>query len=96
MYGILFLRISRYNICVRTDVTFKPCRVMLLKSALSHVCYHKSSYARPTCFHTGLYAHRPGACFVRNYHSKSGVYGFRPRKKNTWEGRQKMKCFSYK
>lgn len=90
MYGILFLRISQYKICVRTDVTLKPCRVMLFKSVLSHYCYQNSSCARPACFHKGLYA-----CFIRNYHSKTGVYGFHPHKKNTWEGKQITKCFSH-
>jgi len=88
MYGIMFLRISGYKICLRTDVTLKPCRVMLLKSVLSHNCYHNNSCARPACFHTGLYA-----CFIRNYHSNAGVYGFHPHKKNAWEGKQKTKCF---
>ena len=88
MYGILFLRISRYKIRLRTDVTLKPCRVMLLKSVLSRNCYHNSC-ARPAYFHTGLYA-----CFIRNYHSHAGVYGFQPHKKNTWEGKQRTKCFT--
>ena len=89
MYGILFLRLSRYKICLRTDVTLKPCRVMLLKSVLSRNCYHNNSCGRPACFQTGLYA-----CFIRNYHSETGVYGFHPHKKNTWEGKQITKWFS--
>ena len=84
MYGTVFLKISQFNICLRTDVTMKPCRVMLLKSVLSRNCYHSSSCVRPACFRTGLYA-----CFIRNYHSKMGVYGFHPHKENTWEGKQK-------
>jgi hypothetical protein len=73
-----------YNICLRTAVTLKPCKVMLLRSVLSRNCNHNSSCARPAYFHTGLYA-----CFIRNYHSKTGVYGFHPHKKNTWEGKQR-------
>lgn len=90
MFEILFLRLSQYARCVKTDVRFKPCQAVLFKSVLSD----NRGYSRSACFHARLCLPRLYDCYVRNYHSNFGVYGFCSRKGNTHKGRYKLKYFS--
>jgi hypothetical protein len=96
MYQTLFLRITQCTRYVKTDVSFKPSKVLLFKSVLPCVWSHSESYSRPACFYTKfrLCPSRCSALYVRNYHSNFGVYGFCPHSRNTYEGRYKPKCSS--